>query len=76
MIDKYVEEFKQWHPEVYKQWTDDLNDWKNEKDFNIEEQIDEIYNSDENYKHCDPTTGQQCFSHEEIALVIEEIYNR
>lgn len=38
----------------------------------MEEYVNELYNSDFNFKHCDPTTGQRYFSDEEdiyLALI-------
>ena len=42
-------------------WEDEIMD-SIYADENIEDLAEELFNYDKNYKHCDPTTGQKCWS--------------
>lgn len=65
----FREETKKWFKEVHNEAICEYVQKEEELD-NI---VDLIYESDYNYKHADPTTRQTIFSHSEIEELLKEI---
>lgn len=50
-----------------------VNEWKGDKDFDIDEAVDYLHDCDENYNNADVSTNMRCFDKADIDNFVRQM---